>query len=285
MSNAISTAPLFVPGNRPDRVRKARTVSDLIIVDLEDAVPPEEKAAARTAAAAVLSEAAPGVQQWVRVNPVGELETLTADLAALAPVAHHLNALVVPKVMAAADLGVFHELTEAVLGTHVQVIASIENAAGVRACWDIAEAQNVVTLLFGTVDLSADLGITTSVEGTELLAARSLVVMACAAAGVATPIDGPFTNIYDNVLLAQSCSHAARLGFGSKIALHPSQLETIRTSFSPAAELVAWAHQVLAAYDDARQRGVGVARLDDGTFIDAPVATRARKVLTAVHDS
>lgn len=126
----------------------------------------------------------------------------------------------------------------------------------------------MLTLLFGTVDLSADLGITATPEGIELLIARSTVVMACAAAGIASPVDGPHTDLGDDTGLTVSSEHARRLGFGGKIALHPARLDAIRTAFAPTPEQLAWAARVVTAYDEALARGVGVVRLDDGTFID-----------------
>ena len=110
---------------------------------------------------------------------------------------------------------------------------------------------------------------------------RSRVVMACAAAGLARPIDGPWLNLDDETGLEVSARHARRLGFGGKTAIHPRQLPAIRAAFAADADEVAWARRVVAAFEEAEGAGVGAVRLADGTFVDAPVADRARSILRA----
>jgi citrate lyase subunit beta / citryl-CoA lyase len=274
-------APLFVPGDRPDRVRKARARgAHVIIVDLEDAVPVPQKAEARRLAADVLTESVDGVTHLVRVNPVSEPELLRADLDALGEVLGSVDAVVLPKVVSADEIHTFDRLVTDAIGHTVPIVATIENAVGIQASWTIATASSSVhTLMFGVVDLSADLGITQSAEGTELLFARSTLVMACAAAQLAKPIDGPHLMIADPAGLGVSARHARSLGFGGKIAIHPDQLAPIRDAFAPTADEVAWARTVVDAYEQALREGIGAIRLADGTFVDVPVAERARGIL------
>ena len=115
----------------------------------------------------------------------------------------------------------------------------------------------------------------------ELLAARSRLVLACAIARVGQPVDGPWLVVGDEEGLAASAAHARRLGFGGKAAIHPAQLPAIRAAFAPTADEIGWARRVVAAFDVARRDGVGAVQLDDGTFIDVPVAERARSILRA----
>lgn len=111
--------------------------------------------------------------------------------------------------------------------------------------------------------------------------ARSRLVLACAAAGRAKPIDGPWLVLGDEAGLAESAQRARLLGFGGKAAIHPQQLATIRQAFSPSAEELAWAQEVLETFEESLAAGVGALKLADGTFIDAPVADRARSILRA----
>ena len=103
--------------------------------------------------------------------------------------------------------------------------------------------------------------------------------MACAAAQRAKPIDGPHVMISDPAGLSLSAQNSRRLGFGGKIAIHPDQLGPIRTAFAPTADEVAWAQTVVDAYEQALLDGIGAIRLTDGTFVDVPVAERARGIL------
>jgi citrate lyase subunit beta/citryl-CoA lyase len=274
-------APLFVPGDRPDRVRKAcERGAQVVVIDLEDAIPPAQKAAARELAAGALAEADHDVCLLVRVNPVSEPGVLKADLEALVDVRDHVGGVVVPKVVSPSEVQYLDELLGKATGERIPIIATIENAVGLRQVWDIAAASTSLhTLLFGVVDLSADLGIVATPEGTELLAARSTVVLASAAAGLAKPIDGPYLNIKDKDGLAVSTWHARQIGFGGKIVIHPEQLSTVMAAFAPTPEEVSWATRVLAAFDESLAAGLGVVRIDDGTFIDAPVAEQARNIL------
>lgn len=109
------------------------------------------------------------------------------------------------------------------------------------------------------------------------------MTLACAAAGLAKPIDGPYLNIKDADGLAVSTRHARQIGFGGKIVIHPEQLSTVIAAFAPAPEEVGWATRVLAAFEESMATGVGVVRMDDGTFIDAPVAQQARNILRAAQ--
>lgn len=272
-------APLFVPADRPDRVEKALKLGvDAVIIDLEDAVAASQKAFARKALAELLGGTTPACAVYVRVNRPGEPELLAADLEALTPCWEAVDGVVLPKAESADDV---HRLDRLLPGpTHLAPI--VESALGVENALSIARAsESVATLVFGVADLSAELGVVPSADGLELLAARSRLVLACAQARIAKPIDGPWLVLDDEAGLATSAAHARRLGFGGKAAIHPAQLAAIRAAFAPSADEVAWARRVVAAFEKADQAGVGAVRLDDGTFVDAPIAARARSILHA----
>lgn len=271
-------APLFVPADRPERVEKALTLgADAVIIDLEDAVAPAGKAAARQAVVEVLRSVTPGCAVYVRVNGLGQPDDLAADVEGLASCWSAVDGVVVPKVETAEDV---HRVGELVPGK--RLVPIVESARGIENAPSIAAATpRVATLVFGVADLSAELGVVPTAEGLELLAARSRVVLACAMARVAKPVDGPWLVVGDEAGLATSAAQARRLGFGGKAAIHPAQLPAIRAAFGPSADEVAWARRVLAAFDQAVRDGVGAVKLADGTFIDVPVAERARGILRA----
>jgi citrate lyase subunit beta/citryl-CoA lyase len=160
------------------------------------------------------------------------------------------------------------------------LIPIVETALGVINATAIAAASpQVATLLVGVADLSAELGVIPTAEGLELLVARSLIVLGCAAARVGRPIDGPYLNVDDEDGLRLSTRHARRVGFGGKAAIHPRQLRAIQQGFAPSPEEVVWARRVLEAFSEAERRGVGAVKLGDGSFVDAPIAERARSIL------
>ncbi|MGH3357622.1 MAG: HpcH/HpaI aldolase/citrate lyase family protein [Nocardioidaceae bacterium] len=284
MSPRLRTA-LFVPGDRPDRIAKAVGYpTDVVVVDLEDAVADGMKEQARDVARrATATLEHPSVRLMVRVNPV-DSPWFADDVAALEPLLNQLSAVVLPK--ATADdvrrlevlLTRLESATLATRGTGILPI--VETAAGVLDAAGIAVgSERVETLVFGVADLSAELRIEASAEGDELLHARSHMVLACAAAGRTPPVDGPYLRLDDPDGLETSVAHARRLGFGGKAVIHPRQLDAVTAAFSPNRTEVAWARAVDAAYSAAEQTGRGAVRLDDGTFVDQPVARRARAIL------
>jgi citrate lyase beta subunit len=269
---------LFVPGDRPDRIARAGARgADVVVVDLEDAVAAVSKTRARAVTAEQLRTGLPGPTA-VRVNAVdsGELE---ADVAALAEVLDRVAAVLLPKADGPEAVQRLVDLLDRA-GTATPVVPIVETPLGVfEARATAAASPRVTTLLFGPVDLAAELGVETSVEGVEFLHARSQVVLAAAAAGLAAPLDGPHTVLGDTDGLVRSTREARRLGFGGKVVIHPEQIQPVREGFGPTAADVALARNVVDVAAEAAARGVGVARLPDGTFIDDPVVRRARAIL------
>jgi citrate lyase beta subunit len=274
---------LFVPGDRPDRIGRAiASDADAVAVDLEDAVAPEAKAEARKGVPAAVETAAAREGLFLRINPVDGPD-FADDLATVAALLPRLAGVLLPKVQ---DARAVHHL-DALLGgleatAHMPqgataLLPIVETARGVLAAPDIAAASpRVATLLFGTLDLAADLGVTATVEGRELLHARSQVVLATAAAGLPGPLDGPHAALDDTDGLVRASVLARDLGFTGKVVLHPRQLAPVREAFAPTEAELARARQILAA---AREAGTGAFRLADGTFVDAPVLRRAAALL------
>jgi citrate lyase subunit beta/citryl-CoA lyase len=256
---------LFGPGHS-ERIlaRVFDAGADEVLLDLEDAVPPDLKGRAR----ALVAEALHDRPAWVRVNAVRTGEG-AADLAAVGGLARGLR---VPKVESAADVA---WVQERLGGREVPLTAAVETAAGVLRAAEIAAAPGVVHLAFGNMDLGLDLGVDPADEQATLHAS-SLLVLASRAAGIEPPSDGVWARYQDLAGLRREATWARRLGFFGKSAIHPLQVPVINEVFSPSAQELDWARRVVAAFEAS---GGAATRLDDGEMIDIPVAERARRLL------
>ncbi len=264
--SALPRSYLFVPGNRPERFDKAlASGADAVIVDLEDAVPPDQKDAARALVGAWLSAARPVA---VRINAADT--PWFADDVALCRSAG-VAAVMLAKSERVADL--------AAIGHDLPLIPLIESAAGFDALRAIAAAPNVQRLAFGAIDFQLDLNLRANFD--ELLFFRSQFVLGSKLANLAAPIDSPSTSIDDLAEVESEAQRARRLGFGAKLCIHPKQVGVVNASFSPSAAEVDWAERVVAAA--AASQGAAVAL--DGKMIDTPVILRARRILSEVRGS
>lgn len=274
---------LFVPGHRARFYEKlAEFRPDAVIVDLEDAVPPNEKPLAR----AMVRERLGGpllaeLQVYVRVNAV-DTPYFRDDIPGV--VAAGLYGIFLPKAASAEQL---HEanrlLAQAELrvglpmGT-IRIVPIVESVRGVLNACELATASPRVTALaFGAEDFSLDLGVERSRDGVETRYPRAQVALAAHGAG-RLAIDTPWTAIDDTEGLLRETREARQLGYVAKQAIHPSQIPLIHEVFAPTADEVAWASRVVEAYQDAIGRGTGAINLD-GKLIDVPMVGRARRVL------
>ena len=258
---------LFAPGhNEKLLTRVFEAGADAVMLDLEDAVPPQAKVRAR----ALVVDALADRVAWVRINAVGT-DLAAADLAAIAGLAAGLR---IPKVESADDV---RWVRERAPGT--PLICAIETARGILAAADIAAAPGVRHLSLGGVDLRRDLG--ASDGNLQTLYARSHVVVASRAAGLAPPIDSVYARLDDDAGLREQAAFARSLGFFGKSAIHPRQLDVLHDVFTPAAEELEWARAVLDAFRASEGDAV---KLEDGEFVDLPVAERARRLLELAHE-
>ena len=273
----VRRSVLFSPGDQPGLMRKApRTTADTVVFDLEDAVVPEAKAAARETVAGVLGDPAfdPDCEVCVRLNP--DRETAELDAEAVTAADPRLDSIMVPKAESAADVHAIHDPVAA-RGYDCPVIALCESAAGVLNAQNVAAADPVDAVAFGAEDLSADIGATRTEEGTEVAHARQHVVLAAGAAGV-DAIDTLVTDIEAREHLAAEAALAGQLGYDGKMAIHPAQVDIINEAFTPPPEDVEWAKRVLAAAETAEREGRGVVRVDD-EMIDAPLIAQAETII------
>jgi citrate lyase subunit beta/citryl-CoA lyase len=262
MTLPVARSYLFVPGNRPERFDKACAAgADAVIVDLEDAVPGAEKAAARSALAAWLSPSRPVL---IRINSA-DTEWFRDDLAlcGLPGVA----GIVLPKAERVDDLAV-------VAGAGaLSIFPLIESAQGMWNAHALACAARVQRLMFGSIDFSVDLGIK---EGDEpLLYFRSQLVLVSRVAGIAAPVDGVTTTLDDADTIRHDTQRSRALGFGGKLCIHPKQVPLVNAGFAPSAVELAWARRVLEAASAAEGAAVAL----DGKMVDKPVIMIAQQML------
>ncbi len=202
-----------------------------------------------------------------------------------------LHGLIVPMCAGPDDLREVAAQLDAIERAHgveegsTRLVATIETARGVVNALAIAEATpRLDWLVFGPADMAHDLGVEPTAEGAEFLVARSTLVLASRAAGIAAPVDGPYLRLDDDEGCALSARVARSLGYQGKMVLHPRQLAPVAGAFAPTADELAQARAVVLAFAEAEARGVSSLRLDDGTFIDYPVVYRAREILRAAGD-
>jgi citrate lyase subunit beta/citryl-CoA lyase len=253
---------LFVPGHCPERFDKAMAAgADAVIVDLEDAVAPGDKEAARRHLLAWLDAAHP---VHVRINAAGST-WFEGDLAVCAHPG--VAGIVLPKAEQVADL-------KAVADAGARTILPlVESGLGVWNAFDLCLAPRVQRLVFGTIDFAADMGLRESRDS--LLHARSQLVLASRVAGIAAPVDGVTVAVDDADLVRSDTLHARELGFGAKLCIHPKQVAFVHTAFLPTLDELAWAGRVTAAF--AASNGAAVAV--DGKMVDRPVLLLAEHIL------
>jgi citrate lyase subunit beta/citryl-CoA lyase len=279
---------LFVPGNKDRLLDKAPTAgADGLLYDLEDSVPPAERQLAREKVRARL-EASADLPRYVRINGVGDAgpKEVEADLAAI--VVKGLNGVVLPKPdgpddprFVAAALDGCERAAGIAPGT-IEIVPMIESARGLHFCYDILTATpRIASVVIGSAedaDLMTDLGCRWSASGSELLYARSRVLAEARAAGIKFPMDGVFPRINDTDALVRESEGARDLGYRGKTVIHPSQVEPVNRVFTPSEKEVAYARDMLAAFDAAVAQGSGAVTFR-GKMIDRAMVKTARELV------
>ena len=274
---------LFIPGNTPNLLMNGDVLgSDSIILDLEDAVSPAEKDAARILVRNALKHLHyKGCEIIVRINPI-ETDFWKKDLDEVIPLC---PGMIMPtKVSCANDVKVVADYITEVEARHgiekntVKLIPLIETAMGVENAFNIASADERVAAIFlGGEDLTADLRCKRTKEGNEIFYARCRMVNAARAAGVDV-YDTPFTDVDDIDGLYKDAQFAKSLGFTGKASISPRHVEGINEVFSPTQADIDYAHEVMETIRIAKEQGKGVVSLR-GKMIDAPIVTRAMQVI------
>ena len=278
---------LFLPGNAPKMIINGNYLgSDAVIFDLEDAVAPDQKDAARLLVRNVLrSITFDLVETIVRINSI-DTAYWQKDIDEILP--QKPDIIMLPKTSTAADvLTVDAYLTEMEekLGYEkntVRLMPLIETALGVENAFAIASASNRVTALFlGAEDLTADLRCQRTKEGREIDYARSRLVVAARAAGVDV-YDTPFTDVNDDEGIVADATYAKGLGFTGKASISPRHIDAINMVFSPTKKEILYAYEVMDAIALAKEQGKGAIALR-GKMIDAPIVNRAKQTIAAAE--
>ena len=278
---------LFLPGNAPKMIINGNYLgSDAVIFDLEDAVAPDQKDAARLLVRNVLDALEfDRVETIVRINSI-DTPYWQKDLEAIVPC--RPNIIMLPKTGTARDVEVVDDYLTALeerLGMEagtVRLMPLIETALGIENAYFIASARKrVVALFLGAEDLTADLRCKRTKEGREIDYARSRMVNAARAAGVDV-YDTPFTDVNDDEGILADAAYAKSLGFTGKASISPRHITAINTVFSPTKADVAYAYEVMDAIAEAKAQGKGAIALR-GKMIDAPIVARAQQTIEAAQ--
>lgn len=259
---------LFIPASRPDFVLKAALRgADVVILDLEDGVAPQDKARARALVAEQVQQlVAQGQRTWVRIQHNGETGL---DLMALAGAP--VEAVMLPKTQHADEAAMHADL----LSGPTRLVPLIESCEGLLQAAAIARAHpRVAALALGSEDLAAELGVIP--DPVALSQAAQMLVIAARAAGLpALGLPGSLAEFRDLDQLAALGRLAAQMGLEGAMAVHPAQIAVLQQAFMPVAQQLNWARLVLQGAQDAHQGAFSV----QGQMIDRPIIERARRVL------
>lgn len=279
---------LFLPGNNPNMIGNGGLLgADSLIFDLEDAVSPDEKDAARELLKNALASLDFGkCERIIRINGL-DTPYWEADLRAVLPLGP--QAVLPPKVSGADYI---HRLEEKLTALErefglesgrTKIIALLETAVGIENAFAIAAASpRMIALFLGAEDLSADLRCARTAGGEEIRYARGRVVCAARAAGIEA-YDTPFTDVRDLEGLEKDAAFAKGLGFTGKACISPAHVSTVNRIFSPTLKEIDYAREVFDAIAQAKRQGKGAISLH-GKMIDAPIVQRARLVLEAAAE-
>lgn len=279
---------LFLPGNSPAMLLNGMVLpADAIIIDLEDAVAPDQKDAARDLVAQALKTLDFGTRQLlVRINAL-DTPYWREDVATVVKAGARI--LMPAKVSGAEYIQTLDEelsRVEEAQGLEqgsVRILALIETAQGIEEAPAIAKASSrLIGLFLGAEDLSADLGAERTKEGKEIFYARSRIVASAKAAGILA-IDTPFTDVHDQEGLVADTRLARNMGFTGKASISPHHLKTINQVFAPTPEAILYAQEVMAVIEEGKRQGKGAVSLH-GKMVDPPIVARAQKVLQMAQE-
>lgn len=279
---------LFLPGNTPNIIINGDELgADAVILDLEDAVSPAEKDAARILVRnAIKLMKFENCEVIVRINSL-DSDYWRADLEEIVPLKPDM--IMPPKMSSAADVQTLDSYISELEGRSgieknaVKLIPLIETSLGVENAFKIAEASKRVSALFlGGEDLTADLRCKRTREGNEIDYARKRLVCAARAAGIDV-YDTPFTDVNDDEGIYEDAEYAKSLGFTGKSAISPRHVAAINEVFSPSRKDIEYAYEVMEAIRMAEEQGRGAIALR-GKMIDAPIVARAKQTIAMAEE-
>ena len=276
---------LYVPGTRPELIEKAaRCDPDAVIIDLEDTVPTDRKNQVRQDIADIL----PGIALPVIVRVNNGPDFLEADLKAMTN--EHVYGLFLPKAEEPKQI----QQVDAIMGqaereqglaaNSVKLLPMMETALGVVRCFELASAAaRVESVSFGSAedgDLQGDLQCAWSIEGTELLYARSKVLLDARAARLPYVLDGAYSDIKNDEALRIDCQLSKRLGYDGRTLVHPQQVAVAREAYAASAEELDYYRRLIAAFEEAEAAGSAAISLD-GKLVDYAMYKKAQTFVGA----
>lgn len=266
---------LYIPGSKPRALDKARGLpTDAIIFDLEDAVIPEEKVAARATLADALAQG--GYGRRMRIIRINGLDTEWGAEDAKAATGMGADAVLLPKVNTSADLDALAEITG-----DLAIWAMMETPRGMLNAAAIAAHPKLQGMVMGTNDLAKDLQTRFRADRLPLMTGLGLCVLAGKAHGVAL-IDGVYNAFKDDDGLRIECDQGRDMGFDGKTLIHPAQLEVANDAFSPSQAEIDLARRQIAAFEDCEATGQGVAVVD-GKIVENLHVAIARETLAKIE--
>ncbi|MDQ0219508.1 CoA ester lyase [Peribacillus cavernae] len=274
---------LFVPGTSLKMIEKALgSEADSVIIDLEDAVAINEKKAARETAVVALQSNCPKKDVYIRINDITTplwREDLIAAIDAGA------IGIIVPKAESAGNMkficqtALEHFEKKNKNGNLFEVLPLIETARGIHCAYDIASSHFLIPrLVFGSIDFSLDVDCQLTEQGDELLYARSQIVIASKAAGVGSPVDAVYPGLGNEQGLKSEALRSRQLGFRSKLAIHPKQLDPIHDVHTPSQKEVEEAMNIVKVFELAEHQGCASISIGE-KFVDYPVYKKAKTIL------
>jgi citrate lyase subunit beta/citryl-CoA lyase len=280
---------LYAPANHPRHVEKVFKVgADAVILDLEDAVPAAEKHAARASATAAIgslksAERSSRPVVTVRVNPV-PTGLYAEDLRAI--VQPNLDGIRLAKVESGDEVKRVSSLLDelesraAMPPNSIFIVCAIESAAGLLTAQDIIGASpRILALGFGAADYSLDVNAIYSTQGLETVYARSHLVLVSRARGIAPPIDGVWANVADVEGLRTTSVAGRAYGMFGRTCIHPTHVPIINEVYTPTAQEVEWAQEVIESAAAAEAIGRGALQIANGDFVDVPILRRAERIV------
>ena len=273
---------LFAPGNHERRVEKALGLgSDVVILDLEDAVAVSEKEKTRQLITKRLQQTR-NCAVFVRINAY-DTDFCFGDIYSI--VSENLDGIVLPKLESVADLksvdwflGNLERERDLTRGS-IELMPIIETAKGAVAIRDIVKASSRVRrLAFGGGDYTKDLSMEWTLTEEELLPIRSEFVLASRYGELEPPIDTVFIHIKEHRAYLKSCQNVLKLGFQGKMCIHPDQVAVTNKTYTPSNEEVVWSKRVISEFERAEAEGVASIQVD-GYFVDYPIVEKAQRIV------
>lgn len=273
MGNLIRRSILFVPADKIERIKKSILMSsDNITIDLEDAVSVSKREEARQIVKKALDEFDFGSKEIaVRINNIRTLDGLK-DILMLKDCNNFPNLVIHPKTESAEEVRILSDLIEQI-NSEIKLLIILETSKGILNAKDIVIAKSkVVGLIFGGGDLSSEIGY--SMSWSNMYTARQIVLMAAASAEI-DAIDVPYLDVSDSIGLAKECKMDYEIGFTSKIAIHPNQIEIINKSFMPSLSEIEDSKKIIQLENEL---GSGATCIN-GKMIDKAIIKKAHRII------